>query len=152
MPSMRNRAIVLAACAFAWQVHAADASTARVEAGRKIYAAQCAACHGVRGEGQPNWNALNAAGERPAPPHDASGHTWKHSDAMLYRIVAQGWRDPFNKTQRLTMPAFGQDLKPEEIRAVIDYLKTLWTPRQRAFQREESRGAPYPSDPERTPR
>jgi len=40
-----------------------------------------------------------------------------------------GWRDPYNKTQRLTMPAFGQTLAPGEIHDVIEYLKTMWTPR-----------------------
>ncbi len=116
----------------------------RLDAGRRIYQAQCAACHGARGQGQPGWEGLNAAGEKPAPPHDRTGHTWKHSDAMLYRVVAEGWRDPFNKTQRLTMPAFGQTLTPQQIRDVVQYLKTLWTPQQRAFQQEESRKAPFP--------
>lgn len=124
----------------------------RIDAGRRLYQLQCAACHAARAEGQPGWEGVNAAGEKPAPPHDRSGHTWKHSDAMLYRIVAQGWRDPFNKTQRLTMPPFGQTLAPDEIRDVIQYLKTLWTPRQRAFQREESHQAPFPPTTERTPR
>ena len=82
----------------------------------------------------------------PAPPHDRKGHTWKHSDAMLYGIVANGWRDPYNKTQRLTMPAFGQTLSPREIHDVIVYLKTLWTPEQRTFQREESRHASFPPE------
>lgn len=131
------------------QAHAAAGPEQRLDAGRRLYQAQCAACHGTRGEGQPRWERLNAAGERPAPPHDRSGHTWKHSDAMLYRIVAEGWRDPFNKTPRLTMPAFGQTLQPADIRAILDYLKTLWTPQQRAFQREESRKAPFPSSTER---
>lgn len=125
-------------------------SAERVEAGRRIYQAQCAQCHGARAEGQPAWNHPDAAGEMPAPPHDRSGHTWKHSDAMLYRIVAEGWRDPFNKTQRLTMPSFVGTLSPQEIRDVIEYLKTLWTPRQRAFQQEESRKAPYPPAVDRT--
>lgn len=133
------------------QAEAAAKAEQRIEAGRRVYQAQCAACHGARGEGQPGGAGLNAAGERPAPPHDHSGHTWKHSDAMLYRIVAAGWRDPFNKTQRLTMPAFQQTLQPAQIRAVVDYLKTLWTPQQRAFQREESRKAPFPSSTERNP-
>lgn len=148
---MREIRIVLpmALAAVAVHAHAAPASQERVAQGQRIYAAQCAACHGARGEGQSGWDSLDAAGERPAPPHDRNGHTWKHSDAMLYRIVAQGWRDPFNKTQRLTMPAFASTLAPHDIRAVVDYLKTLWTPRQRAFQREESRDAPYPSTSER---
>ncbi|NUZ08463.1 c-type cytochrome [Piscinibacter koreensis] len=117
----------------------------RIEPGRRIYEAQCAACHGLRAEGQLAWERPNADGELPAPPHDRSGHTWKHSDAMLYRIVAKGWRDPFNKTQRLTMPAFEQTLTAQEIHDVIEYLKTQWTPKQRAFQREESRRAPVPT-------
>lgn len=114
-----------------------------VKAGRAIYREYCASCHGLRGEVQPNWQEPNAQGELPAPPHDADGHTWKHSDAMLYRMVKEGWRDPFNKTTRLTMPAFGDQLSPEQIRQVITYLKSLWTPEQRQFQREETlvRGA-----------
>ncbi|WP_455153185.1 c-type cytochrome [Cupriavidus basilensis] len=49
----------------------------RIDAGCRVYAAQCAACHGLRGEGQPAWDRPNAAGELPAPPHDREGHTWK---------------------------------------------------------------------------
>lgn len=114
-----------------------------VEAGRVVYRQHCASCHGIRGEGEPNWEELNARGELPSPPHDAEGHTWKHSDAMLYRMVSEGWRDPFNKTDRLTMPPFRDVLSPEQIRDVITYLKTLWTPEQRQFQWEETlvRGA-----------
>ncbi|TAL71914.1 MAG: cytochrome c [Burkholderiaceae bacterium] len=118
----------------------------RIDAGRRVYIAQCAACHGLHGEGQPNWDRPNATGEMPAPPHDRTGHTWKHSDAMLYRLIKSGWRDPFNKTQRLTMPAFGQVLSPKEIRDVIEYLKTMWTPEQRRFQLEESQQAPFPPE------
>jgi mono/diheme cytochrome c family protein len=114
-----------------------------VEAGRKIYQESCASCHGLRGDGQANWDAPNAKGELPAPPHNAEGHTWKHSDAMLYRMTSKGWRDLFNKTRHLTMPAFGEQLSDEQIRDVITYLKTLWTPEQRQFQWEETlvRGA-----------
>lgn len=74
------------------------------------------------------------------------GHTWKHSDAMLYRIVQHGWRDPFNKTDRLTMPAFKGQLSRKETIAVIAFLKTLWTPEQHRFQREESRRQPFPPE------
>lgn len=116
----------------------------RVKAGRMVYEKHCSACHGVRAEGAANWQQPDAQGELPAPPHDAEGHTWKHPDAMLYRIVMQGWRDPFNKTTRLTMPAFAGILSPQEARAVITYLKTFWTPEQRRFQREEGRNQPFP--------
>ncbi len=118
----------------------------RIETGRRVYETPCASCHGAQGEGAPNWQQPDVLGELPAPPHDTEGHTWKHADGMLYRIVRDGWRDPFNKTERLTMPAFGQILSPAEIRAVIDYLKTLWSPEQRRFQIEESRKAPFPRE------
>ena len=120
----------------------------QVKAGHMIYQQHCASCHGPRGEAAPNWEEPNAQGESPPPPHDAKGHTWKHSDAILYRMVSQGWRDPFNKTQQLTMPAFGNQLSSEQIREVVTYLKTLWTPEQRDFQWQETlvRGAfPPPS-------
>lgn len=128
--------------------HAAEpaAGGGRTEAGRRVYQAQCASCHGPRAEGAAGWQERDARGELPAPPHDVQGHTWKHGDGMLYRIVRDGWRDPFNRTERLTMPAFGQALSPKEVRAVIEYLKTLWTPEQRRFQRAESRKAPYPPE------
>lgn len=112
---------------------------AQVAAGRVIYQQHCASCHGPRGEAAANWEEPNAEGEMPPPPHDAGGHTWKHADAMLYRMVSEGWRDPFNKTRHLTMPAFGDRLSPGQIRDVIAYLKTLWTPEQWRFQEEETR-------------
>ena len=118
----------------------------RVEAGRAIYRQHCASCHGTQGEGAADWQEPNEEGELPPPPHGPQGHTWRHADAALYRMVSQGWRDPFNKTKRLTMPGFEDVLSPEEIRAVITYLKTLWTPAQRRFQREESRGRPFPPE------
>ena len=128
---------------------AADAGklpdSARVQAGRAIYQRACASCHGAHGEGAPGWETRDANGELPAPPHDSKGHTWKHSDAMLYRLVQQGWRDPFNKTERLTMPAFKGALSRAQTIAIIAYLKTLWTSEQRRFQAEESRRQPFPA-------
>ena len=123
-----------------------EAASAQIDTGKRVYQTQCASCHGARAEGAPDWREPDAKGEMPAPPHDRTGHTWKHGDGMLYRIVGDGWRDAFNKTQRLTMPPFGDKLSPTRIRAVIEYLKTLWTPEQRRFQRDESRKAPYPPE------
>ena len=121
-----------------------DAGT--VALGRALYLEHCAACHGAEGQGAARWQSPNATGELPAPPHDSTGHTWKHADGMLYRIVSDGWRDPFNETERLTMPAFAGVLAPAEIEAVVTYLKTLWTPEQRAFQWRESLDDPFPHD------
>src|SRR3546814_15703809 len=64
-------------------------------------------------------------------------------------MVSEGWRDPFNKTRELTMPAFGDQLSTEQIREVVTYLKTLWPSEQRQFQWEETlvRGAFPPQQP-----
>ena len=124
-----------------------EASTlepALVSSGRTIYQTYCASCHGVNAEGAANWQERDERGELPAAPHNAEGHTWRHSDANLYDMVSKGWRDPFNKTKRLTMPAFGDLLSEQQIVAVITYLKTLWKPEQRRFQSEESRKHPFP--------
>lgn len=117
-----------------------------IRAGRVIYQQSCATCHGAQGEGAPNWQLPNAQGEMPAPPHNEAGHTWKHADGMLYQIIQQGWRDPFNKTKRLTMPPFAGKLTPTQTRDVIAYLKTLWTSEQRRFQQDESRRQPFPPE------
>ena len=122
-----------------------DAGT--VALGRAVYQEHCAACHGGEGQGAANWQSPDASGELPPPPHDSAGHTWKHADRMLYRIVSRGWRDPYNDTERLTMPAFDGVLAAAEIEAVVTYVKTMWTPEQREFQRRESETDPFPPDP-----
>ncbi len=121
-----------------------SSNTSPLEEGERVYRQYCSSCHGKEGQGMPNWVEQNALGELPAPPHGPEGHTWKHSDAMLYRIVADGWRDPWNKTDRLTMPAFQDVLTPTEIRDVVNYLKTLWTQEQRHHQANESEEEPFP--------
>lgn len=109
-----------------------------VQLGQDVYRQYCASCHGKAAEGALGWQKPDQKGELPAPPHNGDGHTWRHSDAELYEMIAEGWRDPFNKTDRLTMPAFEQVLKEDEINAVITYLRTLWTPEQQQFQLEKT--------------
>tara|TARA_R110002167_G_scaffold366367_3_gene595488 strand:+ start:11223 stop:11651 length:429 start_codon:yes stop_codon:yes gene_type:complete len=124
-------------------------NSALIDSGYSVYQQHCTACHGATAEGAANWKKPNDQGELPPPPHDPKGHTWRHSDAMLRRMIIQGWRDPFNKTQRLTMPALETVLSPKEIDSVIAYLKTLWTPKQRQFQQQESRlRSTVPSQPQ----
>lgn len=136
----------MAAAGWAIETAASPPELDLVTVGRAVYRQYCASCHGARGEGARGWQRPDQQGELPAPPHGPAGHTWKHSDAMLYRIIQQGWHDPFNKTERLTMPAFSGQLSRTETIAVVAYLKTLWTPKQRKFQTEESRGHPFPPE------
>jgi mono/diheme cytochrome c family protein len=147
---MRSAALcsVLGMLAIAGAARAAEdlppLDPAVVKTGHSVYLNACASCHGTRGEGAPNWKEPNAQGEMPAPPHDVRGHTWRHSDGMLYRIIQHGWRDEFNQTGRLTMPAFEGQLSPQQTVAVITYLKSLWRRDQRRYQWEESQREPIP--------
>ena len=115
----------------------------RLAAGRAIYERDCASCHGMRGEGQPNWQVPLADGSRPAPPHDATGHTWHHADGLLLQIIADGglaYDDPNAK-----MPAFAGQLSAQQMEAVLAYIKTFWGPRERAFQDDQTQQWQSPS-------
>jgi mono/diheme cytochrome c family protein len=101
----------------------------QVALGAKVYAQHCAACHGAKLEGQPNWRSpLPATGRMPAPPHDESGHTWHHTDEVLFGITKEGlvpgkFAPPGHRSD---MPAFGSTLSDDEIWAVLAYLKSHW--------------------------
>jgi mono/diheme cytochrome c family protein len=101
---------------------------AKVALGAKVYAQQCAACHGAKLEGQPNWRTRLPNDRLPAPPHDESGHTWHHPDHVLFAITKNGLVPPYApKDYESDMPAFAGKLSDEEIWAVLAYLKTHWT-------------------------
>ena len=115
-----------------------------VELGRQIYLQNCAACHGVDAQGAPNWTEPDARGNLPPPPHDDSGHTWRHGAAELAGIIRNGMRDVFNETPELTMPPFKDRLSDTEIAAVIVYFKSLWSPEHRRYQVEQDQRPAMP--------
>ena len=70
---------------------------------------------------------------RPAPPHDASGHTWHHPDEVLFRITKYGVAKAANlKNYESAMPAYEDRLSDEEIVAVLSWIKSTWPPEIRA--------------------
>ncbi len=102
-----------------------DAQVLRV--GASIYAQQCAACHGAKGEGQPHWRDRGPDGLLPAPPHDASGHTWHHPDEQLFAITKQGLARLINQPDyRTAMPVYDGVLSDDEIVAVLSWIKAQW--------------------------
>ena len=118
----------------------AAASAEIIEQGRQVYADQCASCHGADLEGQPDWRTPLPSGRLPAPPHDASGHTWHHSDDVLFRIVKEGTAAIVGGGYESDMPGFGGVLSNAEIEAVVAYIKSTWPERERAHQESVSRG------------
>ncbi len=102
--------------------------------GKKIYDARCAACHGADLEGQPDWRRRLPSGELPAPPHDASGHTWHHPDPWLFDITKHGTLRFAPPGYKSTMKGFADVLSDKEIRAVLAFIRASWPPEIRARQ------------------
>ena len=120
----------------------ADATNAQLVAqGRVVYGQYCAACHGINLEGQPNWQDELPEGGRPAPPHDETGHTWHHADALLFEIVQKGPESSPLPGYVYRMPAFGDVLTDDEIWAVLAYIKSTWPADIQAAQEEVNRQA-----------
>ncbi|NJO82046.1 MAG: cytochrome c [Blastochloris sp.] len=112
-----------------------------VAQGQIVYDQYCASCHGANLEGQPNWKRELPEGGRPAPPHDETGHTWHHADALLFEIVERGPAAFTAPGYVYRMPAFGEVLSDDEIWAVLAYIKSTWPPEVQAAQEEVNRQA-----------
>lgn len=116
----------------------ADAgATAR---GSVIYQDNCAVCHGDKLQGEPNWQTRGEDGLLPAPPHDASGHTWHHPDSLLFRITKFGTEAVVGQGYESKMPGFQGILNDREILEVLAYIKSTWP--ERVIEIHNARNAP----------
>jgi len=86
--------------------------------GKKIYAAQCAACHGANGEGK-GWDF---------PPLAGNQSIQMVSSVNPIRMVLNGGYPPgtFRNPRPYGMPPFAQSLSDEEVAAVVTYIRTAW--------------------------
>lgn len=112
-----------------------------LERGRKLYDTNCASCHGANLEGQPDWQSAKEDGTYPAPPHDETGHTWHHGDAMLFdytRRGGQAFLDDLGVRFNSGMPAFGDILTDAEIEAILAFIRSTWPEQIRALQAERT--------------
>lgn len=132
--------MLLAACGPAPQpggVRLLTSDPAVLATGQAVYMQHCAACHGARLEGQPNWRERGANGLLPAPPHDASGHTWHHPDQVLFDLTKHGVAKAANlKDYTSAMPAYEGVLTDAQIVAVLSWIKAQWPATIRAQQEE----------------
>jgi len=103
----------------------AEATEAANGLGRQVFERTCAECHGANGQGYAN--------KLKAPALDSSEHAWHHPDGQIQRLIRDGGR---------VMPALGDQLSPEKIKAVVEYLHTLWTPPQLESQQASSKFDP----------
>jgi len=74
------------------------------------YRQKCAACHGTDGKGQ------TPAGKNLGVNSFASPEVAKMSDADLSSAIEKG---------KGKMPSYGKTMKPEEIKAIVAYVRTL---------------------------
>lgn len=94
--------------------------------GKEVYRRECASCHGAQLEGQPDWQRRLPNGRLPAPPHDASGHTWHHPSAVLFGIVKHGVQAYAPAGYESDMPAYAGRLSDAEIWAVLAWIRSTW--------------------------
>jgi cytochrome c6 len=78
--------------------------------GEALYKAKCAVCHGADGKGE------TAVGKANKIRDLGSADVQKQSDDELAGIIGSG---------KGKMPAYGKSLKPEQIKGLVAYIRTL---------------------------
>lgn len=96
--------------------------------GEGIYLDNCASCHGENLQGQTSdWMSPTADGKLLAPPHDETGHTWHHSDQLLFDLIKFGIAEATGlKGYDTNMPIYNNELTDHEIIAVMSFIKSKW--------------------------
>jgi len=77
--------------------------------GADLFKAKCAACHGADGTG-------SAMGKKMGAHDFTSADVQKMSDAELTDVITNG---------KNKMPKYGDKLKPEEVKGLVAYIRTL---------------------------
>ncbi len=108
-------AVLLSAVPLAMFLWPAGSAGQDVEQGRNIYNEKCQFCHGIKGNG----DGPAAASLSPKPANFNDRNVWqKYDEKKMSEIIRNG---------KGMMPAF--DLKPDEIKAVIDYIARTYKPK-----------------------
>jgi len=93
----------------------------QVSMGGRLFQKNCAECHGVDAQGDPNWRQRDADGMFPPPPLNGTGHAWHHPRDILHDVIANGSPQGMGK-----MPAWRNKLSDEEIGAIIAWFQAKW--------------------------
>lgn len=100
-----------------------------VKLGETRYQVHCAQCHGLKLEGQADWRKRDQDGFLPAPPHDETGHTWHHTDKLLFEMTKYGVEAVAGGDYKTRMPAYEGVLSDDDIVAILSYIKSRWSDR-----------------------
>jgi mono/diheme cytochrome c family protein len=82
----------------------------QMAAARTAYAAECARCHGINGDG----GTVTVLKKRLKVPSLKKGHALDHTDAQMVKIITDGEDN---------MPPFKDKLKPEEITSLVRLIR-----------------------------
>jgi mono/diheme cytochrome c family protein len=88
--------------------------SAGLERAQTLYQASCASCHGDHGQGA----AMPGLG---LPRLDSGGTTWQQSDAALALLIRNGSG---------LMAGVGTAWSDEDVNAVLNLIRSWWTPEQ----------------------
>ena len=92
--------------------------------GKELYQANCASCHQSNLSGQVGWkDKVDADGHRLAPPLNGTGHTWHHSDKILFYIIKRGLAKMVPNYEGKMM-GFSDKLNDAEIKFFISFAKS----------------------------
>jgi len=80
------------------------------EGGAALFKAKCVACHGPDGQGETPIGKANKLRDLGSPD------VQKQSDADLSAIITNG---------KGKMPAYGKSLKPEQVKDLVAYVRSL---------------------------
>jgi mono/diheme cytochrome c family protein len=86
-----------------------------IAAGKKLYDAQCASCHGTTGKGDGRGGAM-----LKPPPSDLTDSEWKHGDSDGAIVVVL--RDGIEQT---SMRGYGGRIPETELWNIVNYVRTL---------------------------
>ena len=79
----------------------------------------------------------------PAPPHDASGHTWHHGNDQLFRYTLLGGEMALAEQGisnfKSGMPGFAEELSEQEIWNILAFIRSTWPERIQDIQASRSR-------------
>ena len=92
--------------------------------GERLFAKNCAVCHGQRAVGEnPSipMGGTKKSGGYLAPALNGTGHAWHHPPDALFKIVRDG-----SAVENSAMVRWSDRLTDTDIHAVIAYFQSLW--------------------------
>jgi len=93
----------------------------QVKQGKKIFALNCASCHGSNAQATSEWQKRDAKGNFVPPPLNGTAHAWHHPMKLLHRTIRKGGAPVGG-----TMPALKTNYQIQKFDSVIAWFQSKW--------------------------